>query len=95
MKMLLIAKTSVFIMTGLIIAGLTLIAFKITDNHQKDKSQNPNTAFLLGADEKITHLSDCGSFACLISETKTGQTRLLIFNPNTARLHRQVLLKKE
>jgi len=95
MKMLFLAKTSVFIMTGLILAGLTLVVFKITDNLQKDKTQNTQSAPILNKDEKITHMSACASFVCFLSETTLGQTRLLILNPNTGQLHQQVLLKKE
>ena len=95
MKMLLIAKTSVFIMTGLIVAGLALIVFKITDNHSKNKPQNPTPAFSLEVKEKITHLSGCGAFACLLTQTDTHKIRLLIVNPETGRLQHQVLLKTE
>ena len=95
MKMLLIAKTSVFIMTGLIVAGLALIVFKITENHSKHKLQNPNTTFYLEPSEKIIHFSGCGAFACLLTQTDTNKIRLLLFNPETAHLHHQVLLKTE
>lgn len=95
MKMLFLAKTSVFIMTGLIVAGLALVLFKITDNLQKDKPQNTQSEPIVTQQEKITHMSACASFVCLLSETPAGQARLLVVNPNTGRLHHQVLLKKE
>lgn len=75
MKMLFLAKTSVFIMTGLIVAGLALVLFKITDNLQKDKPQNTQSTPLLTQQEKITHMSACASFVCLLAETATGQAR--------------------
>lgn len=94
MKMLLFIKIGVVLMTLLILAGLTLIAFKITDNAQKHKAQNQPPLSLL-ENEQVTQLTGCGQFACLLTEINGKSNRLLMIKPETGRLHQQISLKNE
>ncbi len=95
MKMLLIAKTGVFIMTVLILAGLTLVVLKITENTQKHKPQTEKTTLLLQQDEEINHMTGCDKYLCLTTYTNGSANRLLIINPNDGRVHQQIQLKKQ
>lgn len=95
MKMLLIAKISVFIMTFLILAGLTVVVLKITDNVQKNKPQNQSGFIELSENEQIIHLSPCDKYLCLLTEKSGQQNRLLIMNPNTGKIRHHILLKTQ
>jgi len=87
MKILTLLKITTVVLALALVAGLALVAYKISGFNLKSKPQPVvQSEFTLNFPEAINTVTTCGDKLCLMTVGHESGRRLLIVNPETGKL---------